>query len=209
MRYSYYEEQTILKEPSKIVLIGASTGGPGVIEQIIASLPSNYPYPVCIVQHFPAALTHSFAARLQSRTTNSVIESSEGLILRSGMVIIAHGGTHLSFRMNSEGEVTLLHKSAQEGRREDFVPSVDEMFLSAADVYSPSSIMAILLSGIGDDGAEGMVKIMSLGGETLCQDEGSSAVFGMPRQAIERGGACRILSPEQMAEAIFEFGNRA
>lgn len=192
---------------TKIVLIGASTGGPGVIEQLISALPAHYPHPICIVQHFPAQLTHSFATRLQTCTANRVVESSDGLILSGEMIVIAHGGNHLSFCVNKE-QIMLTHKSAHEGIREDFVPSVDEMFLSAAEVYEPSSIMAILLSGIGDDGAEGMVKIASEGGITLCQNEASSAVFGMPRQAIERGGARYVLSPIEIVEAIIKFGKQ-
>lgn len=192
---------------TKIILIGASTGGPGVIEQLIRALPAHYPHPICIVQHFPAQLTHSFATRLQTCTANRVVESSDGLILSGEMIVIAHGGNHISFGVNAE-KVILTHKSAQEGVREDFVPSVDEMFLSAAEVYDPSSIMAILLSGIGDDGAEGMVKIASKGGLTLCQNEASSAVFGMPRQAIDRGGACYILSPIEIVEAMIKFGKQ-
>lgn len=192
---------------SKIVLIGASTGGPGVIEQLIRALPEHYPHPICIVQHFPAQLTHSFATRLQTCTVNRVIESSDGLILSAETIVIAHGGNHLSFSTNGE-KVILTHKSGHEGDREDFVPSVDEMFLSAAEVYEPSSILAILLSGIGDDGAKGMVKIASEGGMTLCQNEASSAVFGMPRQAIERGGACYVLSPLEIIEAMIKFGKQ-
>jgi two-component system, chemotaxis family, protein-glutamate methylesterase/glutaminase len=196
---------SMIQSSSKIVLIGASTGGPGIIEQIIRSLPESYPYPICIVQHFPSELTHSFASRLQTCTSNRVVESSEGLILRGGMIVVAHGGSHLSFRLE-RGDVIVTHKSGQEGSRYDFVPSVDEMFLSAAEVYSPSAIMAILLSGIGDDGAEGMGKIFSCGGMTLCQDEASSAVFGMPRQAIDRGVASYVLPPAKIAEEITIFG---
>lgn len=195
-----------MRSKSKIVLIGASTGGPGIIEQLIASMPPAYPYPVCIVQHFPAELTYSFAARLQTCTSNRVVESSEGLILKRGMVVVAHGGNHLSFRLEGNGDVTIAHKPAQDGIREDFVPSVDEMFISAAEVYDPSSIMAILLSGIGDDGAEGMSRITLSGGKTVCQDEASCAVFGMPRQAIARGGACAVLSPKQISHEIALFG---
>lgn len=195
-----------MDKKSKIVLIGASTGGPGVIEKIIGALPPEYPYPVCIVQHFPAELTYSFASRLQTCTSNRVVESVDGLVLAGGMIVIAHGGNHLSFRLNEAGNVIIAHKCAEEGVREDFVPSVDEMFLSAVAAYNPTSILAVLLSGIGDDGAEGMVKIASLGGKTLCQDEVSSAVFGMPRQAIERGGACEVLSPKQISESIAAFG---
>lgn len=188
---------------SKIILIGASTGGPGVIEKLVSALPEHFSVPICIVQHFPSELTHSFVSRLQTCTSNKVVESYEGLILEEGSVVVAKGGTHMGFRMKNH-----LHCITQEVEavRDDFIPSVDVMMLSAAEIYESSSILAILLSGIGDDGAEGMVKIKSLGGFTIAQNEKSSAVFGMPGRAIERGGASIVLSVDEIAQMMIGFG---
>jgi two-component system, chemotaxis family, protein-glutamate methylesterase/glutaminase len=111
----------------------------------------------------------------------------------------------LGFRL--ENHHALIHQTLV-GVRDDFVPSVDVMMLSAQEVFEPSYILAVLLSGIGDDGAEGMVKIKSMGGVTLCQDEKSCAVFGMPGRAIERGGASEVLSVEEIAKRIIGFGTR-
>lgn len=191
--------------PRKMVLIGASTGGPGVIERIISALPDGYAYPVCIVQHFPPELTRSFATRLQSCTPNRVVESYEGLCPENGMVIVARGGEHLTFVSGENGAVRIHQISPLEGIRDDFVPSVDTMFASGAEIFG-SDVMAVLLTGIGDDGAEGMLRIAQRGGKTVCQDEASCAVFGMPRQAIERKAAHHILSPEAIVEAIIGFG---
>ncbi|MDD5051528.1 MAG: CheB methylesterase domain-containing protein [Sulfuricurvum sp.] len=191
---------------SKIILIGASTGGPGIIEKLVSLLPPDYPYPICIVQHFPAELTPSFVNRLQMFTTNKVIESYEGLVLGKGMVIVGKGGVHLGFQQKGDGSVIVHQIEAKDGKRNDFVPSVDVMMLSAIETYSPKSVLAILLSGIGDDGADGMVKITSLGGMSICQDEKSSPVFGMPGRAIERGGAIKILAPDEIAQFIILFG---
>lgn len=190
--------------PAKIVLIGASTGGPGVIEKLIAALPPAYPYPVCIVQHFPAELTASFATRLQMRTANRVVESSDRLELSNGMVVVAKGGEHLTFERTPSG-VLLRHRPASEGKRQDFVPSVDDMFLSAANVWRGDEILAVLLTGIGDDGVEGIGRISQKGGMTVCQDEKSCAVFGMPARAIEKGSASAVLSPEEIIQAIIGF----
>lgn len=192
-----------MKNTSKIILIGASTGGPGVIEKLICALPEHFPVPICIVQHFPAELTHSFVSRLQTCTSNRVVESKEGLVLEREMVIVAHGGSHLGFARGADGLPRITQLS--EGVRSDFVPSVDCMMLSALEVYEPASILAILLSGIGDDGADGMVKIKSLGGFSVCQNEQSSAVFGMPGRAIERGGVCQVLSIEEIAETMIRY----
>lgn len=187
---------------SKIILIGASTGGPGVIEKLISSLPNNFSVPICIVQHFPSELTLSFALRLQTLTCNKVIESYDGMILEKGMIVIAKGGVHLGFRVQSNH---IAIKQSSVGIRNDFIPSVDEMMINCLDVYEPSSILAILLSGIGDDGVEGIVKIHSLGGFTICQDEQSSAVFGMPARAIERGAAKAILPVDEIAAMMKKF----
>ena len=177
-----------------------------MIEKLIHALPEHFSVPICIVQHFPSELTHSFVSRLQTCTTNTVIESREGLIVEEGMIFVAKGGEHLKFALTSDHHVRIIE--TLQGSRSDFVPSVDEMLLSAAEVYEPTSIMAVLLSGIGDDGAEGMVKIKTLGGFTVCQDEKSSAVFGMPGRAIERGGVTEVLSIEEIAKTIVGFGSR-
>jgi two-component system chemotaxis response regulator CheB len=199
-------EYVMLIEKSKIILIGASTGGPGVIEKLVHALPEHFSVPICIVQHFPSELTHSFVSRLQTCTTNKVIESREGLMVEEGMIYVAKGGAHLKFSLKGDHHVTIIE--TLQGSRNDFLPSVDEMLLSAAEVYAPSSIMAVLLSGIGDDGVEGMVKIKSLGGFTVCQDEKSSAVFGMPGRAIERGGIMEVLSIDEIAKTIVKFDSR-
>lgn len=188
----------------KIVLIGASTGGPGVIEQLISSLPSQYPHPICIVQHFPPELTQSFATRLQTCTQNRVVESSDGLKMDAGLIVIAHGGIHIGFTRDKNDNIFLHHFAT--GERNDFIPSIDVMMLSAAQHLIPSSILAILLTGIGDDGALGMAKITSLGGMSVCQDEKSSPVFGMPARAIECGGAKFILPPKAIIDTLKRFG---
>lgn len=188
----------------KIILIGASTGGPGVIEKLICALPEPLLHPICIVQHFPPELTFSFVARLQTCTSSKVVESYDGLLLEPGMIVVAKGGTHLEFSLSKDRSPVVAHSSS--AIRNDFMPSVDVMFLSASKVYEPSSILAVLLTGIGDDGANGMVAIKSSGGLSVCQDEKSSAVFGMPGRAIERGGACLILPVGEIAQTILEFG---
>jgi len=189
----------------KIILIGASTGGPGIIERLISALPDHFPCPICIVQHFPAELTHSFVTRLQTCTSNQVVESSEGMLLDKPVIVIAKGGSHLEFSI-SQNRLPMITQSAS-GARDDFIPSVDVMMLSASEIYDSASILAVLLTGIGDDGADGMVKIKSMGGLSVCQDEKSSAVFGMPGRAVERGGVCKILSVEEVAETIIKFGS--
>lgn len=170
----------------KIVLIGSSTGGPGLIEKICTSLPTNFPHPVCVVQHMPEQFTAAFASRINSISKVIVKESEHGEELRNGVVYIAKGGTHLQFRKKVSGKLTVKHGGSMKERF--FTPSVDEMYLSALELFNAKDINAIILTGIGDDGAEGIVEIKKSGGYTIGETEESCTVYGMPRVAFEKGG---------------------
>jgi len=185
-----FDDVDMLKSKSsdikKIVLIGSSTGGPGLIEKICKSLPQDFPHPVCVVQHMPEQFTTSFASRLNSLSKVVVKESEHGEELKNGVVYIAKGGAHLQFRKKVSGKKVIKHGASLRDRF--FTPSVDEMFLSALNVFDAQKINAFLLTGIGDDGAEGMVAIKSKGGHTIGESQESCTVYGMPRVAYENGG---------------------
>ncbi|MEF3190941.1 MAG: chemotaxis-specific protein-glutamate methyltransferase CheB [Campylobacterales bacterium] len=187
----------------KVILIGASTGGPGLIEEICKSLPANYPYPVCVVQHMPERFTATFAQRLARVSSIEVKESEDGEELTSGRVYIAKGGSHLHFAKKVSGKIVIKH-SPNENKR-FFVPSVDEMFESGVKVLGAKKILGVLLTGIGDDGAEGMVAIKKGGGHTIAESEETATVFGMPREAITRGGAVEVLPFGQIPRKIVAF----
>ncbi len=191
---------------SRIVVIGASTGGPGVIEKLLAALPHRYPHPICIVQHFPVGLSSSFVSRLQTLTSNRVVESRDHLRLEAGMIVVARGGVHMNLSCSSPGEITVRETVAEQGYRSDFVPSVDDLFISAARSHDMIETLAILLTGIGDDGAEGLMRIALSGGITVCQSESSCPVFGMPARAIEKGAARYVFAPEEIINMIAGFG---
>lgn len=178
-------------EINKILLIGASTGGPGLIEQICAALPASFPYPVCIVQHMPAQFTAAFVARLDRTGRLPVIESSNNMELSNGCIYLAKGGVHLHFAKKVSGKIVLREESEKNGHF--FQPSVDEMFESALKVFSGDQIVAVLLTGIGDDGAVGMVAIKKAGGFTIGESEETATVYGMPKEAYERGGVTQQL----------------
>jgi len=135
------------KEDLKYILIGASTGGPRLIETIATTLPENYPYPLCVVQHMPVNFTKKFAERLNSISKLSVVEASNGEEVVPGKMIIGKGGWHLHFSRRST-DSTVICKLAPNTAGRFFVPSVDEMFFSALEVIDPKKIMAILLTGI-------------------------------------------------------------
>ncbi|MBU1659008.1 chemotaxis response regulator protein-glutamate methylesterase [bacterium] len=188
------------KEISKVLLIGASTGGPGLIEQICAALPADYKYPVCIVQHMPAQFTKAFAARVNRSSMLKVQESAHNMELLPRNIYIARGGVHMGFSKKVSGKI-VIRENKDKGEH-FFQPSVDEMFLSALELFEPSNLIGVLLTGIGDDGAEGMVKLKQAGAYTLGESEKTAVVYGMPKEAYERGGVSEQLDFMQILKKI-------
>ncbi len=187
------------------VLVGSSTGGPRLIERICKSLPADYPHAVCVVQHMPTDFTANFARRLNSLSKVEVLEADNDIALKSGRVIIAKGGWHLHFRRKlKEFKVKLAPNTANRF----FVPSVDEMFFSAAKVLPANKILAVELTGIGDDGADGMIELRKKGAYTIAESEKSAIVYGMPKEAYERGGAQKVLDFDEILEEILRYGKK-
>lgn len=187
-------------EIKKVLLIGASTGGPGLIEQICASLPAHFPHPVCVVQHMPEQFTAAFATRLDRASTLPVVETKSNMELNPGCIYIARGGAHLHFAKKVSGKIVLREEQTKGNRF--FQPSVDEMFLSALKVFRPDQIVGVLLTGIGDDGAEGMVAIKNGGGFTIGESEETATVYGMPKEAYERGGVSQQLPFPRIVKSL-------
>ncbi len=184
------EKKQTQNKKSKLVLIGASTGGPGLIEKIVSSLPKNYPHSICIIQHMPRGFTKRFAERLNSISQLEVLEAEDGMKLKPGRAVIAKAGYHL--HLDKQGE-DIVCKIVPNTKGLFFVPSVDETFLSALNVENPENIVAVLLTGIGYDGAEGMVALKKAGALTIAESEKTAAVYGMPKVAKEKGGATKVL----------------
>jgi two-component system chemotaxis response regulator CheB len=192
-----------LHSAGKYVLIGSSTGGPGLIETIAKSLPVDYPYPVCVVQHMPVNFTAKFASRLNTVSALNVVEADNTTAVVKGSFIIAKGGWHLHFR-NKDGVVYC--KLAPNSKNRFFIPSVDEMFFSALEVINPKDVMAVVLTGIGDDGADGLTALRKAGAYTVAESEKTAAVYGMPKAAKEKGGACKVLDFPDIVKEIIKFG---
>lgn len=169
----------------KIVLIGASTGGVDALEKLLAGYPANCP-PTLIAQHMPESFLESFADRLSRRVQPDVSLARDGERLDQGMVRIAPGGScHLKLGKFLSGGVShLLAGEKVSGHR----PSVDVLFRSA--VSMSKQIVGVLLTGMGRDGAQGLAELRQGGAFTIAQDEESCVVYGMPRVAVELGGAC-------------------
>lgn len=181
----------------ELVVIGASTGGTTAVESIISRLPQDMP-PIVVVQHMPAYITKAFAARLNGLSRLEVSEASDGQSIGPGQVVIAPGEHHLEIvRAGRELRCRLNDEARVNGHR----PAVDVMFHSVAKNVG-GNVVAVLLTGMGKDGAQGMLEIRERGGYTLAQDEKSCVVFGMPRAAIELGAACEVTGLGEMAPRL-------
>jgi two-component system, chemotaxis family, protein-glutamate methylesterase/glutaminase len=178
-----------------LCVIGASTGGPPALQRILERLPARFPLPIVVVQHMPPGFTEAFAKRLDGLCRLSVSEAVEGMRLVPGIVVVAPGGRHLRV---SSGLAAVLTSEPAEARH---IPSIDVTMRSAAR-SRPGRVLGILLTGMGEDGADGMTTIRAGGGVTIAESESSCVVYGMPRAAVRRGGASLVLPLEEIAELM-------
>jgi len=185
---------------TKVVLIGSSTGGPGLIEQICSSLPANYKYPVCVVQHMPEQFTKAFAERLDRASILNVHESAQNMELIPGNVYVARGGVHMNFAKKVSGKI-VIREDKNKGKN-FFQPSVNDMMNSAMEVFDSKNLVGVVLTGIGDDGADAMVKLKAGGAYTLGESEASATVYGMPKEAYDRGGVMEQLDFKDILKKI-------
>ncbi len=183
-----------------IVGIGVSTGGPRTLMEIIPRLPADLPVPVMIVQHMPPLFTASFAEHLNTVSEIKVKEAEQSEQLLPGVVYVAPGGYQMTVSKSVLGKGAVVRLSTQNSAYA-FCPSVNVLFDSIAQVYGPRGV-GVLLTGMGDDGADGMVKIRQAGGYTIAESEETAVIFGMPREAIERGGAELIAPSTNIANHI-------
>lgn len=181
----------------ELIALGAATGGATAIEAIVSRLPAGTP-PLLVALHLPGSVTKALAARLDRTSRLTVEEARDGRPLESGLVLIAPGDRHLEVvRDGTELRCRLSEQPRVHGRR----PSLDVLFHSVAQTCG-SAALAALLTGLGKDGAQGMLELREAGAHTLAQDERTSIVFGMPRAAIELGAACEIVSLDDMAPRL-------
>jgi two-component system chemotaxis response regulator CheB len=185
-----------------VVAIGASTGGPGALEEILPQLPSDFALPVVIVQHMPPGYTGPFAERLNRLCAIPVRETSQSEELLPGVVYIAASGKHMRIVRLPNSQVVIYLDIYPENARH--TPSIDVLMESVAECFGARSL-GVILTGMGADGAEGMSAIFRQGGITLGQDEGTCAVYGMPRVCAERGILSRVVPLPEMATQILHL----
>jgi two-component system, chemotaxis family, protein-glutamate methylesterase/glutaminase len=188
----------VLGPASKVIAIGISTGGPQSLEYMLCQLPADFPAAILVVQHMPAGFTNTFARRLNDTCNLEVKEAQSGDLIAAGRVLICPGDRHMKIRRMPLGDVIVLSDDAKvNGHR----PSVDVLFRSAAQEFGADA-MGLLMTGMGEDGAEGLGVMKAAGALTIAQDEASSIVFGMPRAAIERGYANRVVGLEALPNTL-------
>jgi two-component system chemotaxis response regulator CheB len=188
----------LIPAPTKTVAIGISTGGPQAIEFLLAQLPPDFAGTILIVQHMPSGFTEMFARRLDELCSLRVKEAQSGDTLQAGRVLICPGSRHMTVKRLPMGDVVVLNdEAAVNGHR----PSVDVLFRSVAEQFGKQAV-AVLMTGMGDDGAEGLGAVKKAGGMTIAQSEESCVVFGMPKAAIERGYATRVVGLDVLASTL-------
>jgi two-component system, chemotaxis family, protein-glutamate methylesterase/glutaminase len=181
--------------PSRIIAIGISTGGPNALQYVLSQIPAEFPASFVIVQHMPEGFTDMFARRLDECCALDVQEAKSGDLLIAGRVLICPGNRHMMVRRMPRGEMVVLSDSPTiNGHR----PSVDVLFHSVAQEFALTAV-GILMTGMGDDGAEGLGAIKAAGGMTIAQSEETCVVGGMPRTAINKGYANKVLPLDGLA----------
>ena len=181
----------------QLVVIGCSTGGPPAIQQVFQNLPL-LPLPFVIAQHMPPTFTRLFAERVNKLTSYTVKEAADGDPVEAGMVYVAPGGMQTEVRRRSE-ELVLRVFAA--GVDDLYAPSVDRLFRSASDCCG-ENLVAVIMTGMGDDGSRAVKQVHDRGGKTIAESEKTAIIFGMPGEAIKTGGIDEVLPLDEIPDAI-------
>jgi len=185
----------------RLVVIGASTGGPAALQQIIPRLPRNLPVGILVAQHMPPVFTAQLADRLNAASQVTVREATDGDSVEPGTVLIAPGGKHMTVRRYGSRVRVRISIHPEDSL---YHPCIDITMKSAADVFE-RAVLAVILTGMGSNGAAGLEQIKACGGVVIAQDEQSCVVYGMPKAAVE-GGLADIVTPaERVADEIAGF----
>jgi len=192
------EEPAAAPAPTGVVAIGSSTGGPAALMQTLAAFDRPLGCPILIAQHMPAGFTRGFAERLDRMTPFRVEEARGGLELGAGRVLIAPGGFDLTVERREGRVVARLTHSPKDSL---YVPSVDRLFDSVSKVYGDRAL-AVVLTGMGDDGRQGAGQVKAVGGRVIAESEETAVIYGMPRQVIQAGLADEVVPLAEIPRAI-------
>jgi two-component system chemotaxis response regulator CheB len=187
----------------ELIAIGSSTGGPNALKIIMTRLPSDFPASIVVSQHMPMGFTASFAERLNGLARVDVREAQDGDIVEGGKVLICPGGHHMLFKNKGNRVVATIKKSKGSDK---YIPSIDLMMSSASKIFG-SRMIGIVLTGMGSDGASGMLEIKKKGGYTIAESEETAVVFGMPSGVINAGAAGRVLPISEIPDEMIKLTN--
>lgn len=183
------------------VAIGISTGGPKTIFEVLPYIPDDLPAAIFLTQHMPAAFTEAYAERIDRASPMKCVHARAGMIVEPGTIYLARGGFHMTLYRKPTGEVVIRtpRKPAHV-----FMPSVDIMMSSIFSIFGSRSV-GVLMTGMGDDGVDAMVDLTEAGCHTIAESEETAIVYGMPQQAILRGGAETVIASWDIAEEIIKI----
>ncbi|MBK9444183.1 MAG: chemotaxis-specific protein-glutamate methyltransferase CheB [Comamonadaceae bacterium] len=188
-----------------LLIIGVSTGGPRALEQVLPALPANFPWPVLVAQHMPSSFTGPFSVRLDGLCELSVVEAVRPMAVQVGTIYIGKGGADMV--LTRRGSVlTVLPKP--ESSEHLWHPSVELLARSALEHVKPGNLVAVMLTGMGFDGADGFAAIKRAGGRTIAESEETAVVFGMPAVLIEKGGASLVVPLDKVATQVKAWASR-
>lgn len=182
-----------------LVLIGVSTGGPSTLEAILPRLPADFPFPVIVAQHMPASFTAPFANRMNAICALEVVEVMRPMEVAAGTIYIGRGGGDVALTVRA-GKLMVIAKP--EAREFLWHPSVEVLGRSALQHCEANNLIAVMLTGMGYDGADAFAAIKKAGGRTIAESEDSAVVFGMPKELIARNGATLVLPAEKIATQL-------
>ena len=195
-----------LVEPARLAVIGASTGGPQALQELLGSLPGDLPMAVLVAQHMPEKFTRAFAERLGRTSAFTVAEAVDGDLVASGRVLIAPGGRHLELQRDRASGTLRVALAMPEagGASGRYCPSIDRLFTSAA-LAMPRRLCGVVLTGMGIDGAAGVQAVKAAGGLTIAESEMTAVIYGMPRAAVATGSVDVSLGLSEIAGRIAAF----
>lgn len=191
-----------LRRRADVVVLGISTGGPQALRYLIPRFPADFSTPIVVVLHMPVGYTAMYAQRLNEISALNVVEAGEGDVIRAGTMYLAPAGHHLTFARGPDGVVKAhLDLAPAEAQHR---PSVDVLFRSAAETFG-ERVLAVVMTGMGNDGLVGTAHIVAKGGRVLTEAESSCVVYGMPRAVVEAGMSNRIAALSEMSAAVSEM----
>jgi two-component system chemotaxis response regulator CheB len=184
---------------SGLVLIGTSTGGPPALETLLTALPQNFPWPILVAQHMPAGFTGAFAKRLNGICALDVVEASRPMQLKPGCIYIGQGDADIVVSRRSAGLVVMAAPAKSSYL---WHPSTDRLVRSAMDHLPASQLVGVLMTGMGNDGAQAMTELRAKGGKTIAEAEETAVVWGMPGELVKAGGADWVVPLPRIADRL-------